>query len=172
MSASGACRGGARRLIHTATGGVLLAGLLSLIGCAQSPAAAPTAVETPQLIRCDGSTNIYEPNPDAGAVTVEQALKDRIAWLAETGVKNPPTNGSETFSLYPELNTMEVALAAFQAGRHVDRNLYRGLEIITIHAIDADGKDTGEVVIDELEPGYFVGQVVVRSMAARAEDCP
>lgn len=158
----------ARIRVSTLTIVLLVGG--SVVGCAQTPAAAPSATATPQPVQC-GSTNIYEPDPDGGVATIQQALKAQIAWLAEVGVKHPPSNGQETFSLYPELNTMEVALAAFEAGR-VERRMYRGREIVKIHAIDTDGTETGEVVLEELESGFVISQVVVSAgIGGTVEDC-
>lgn len=144
-----------------------------LVGCAQEQVA-PSAVETPAMIQC-GSSALYEPSPDAGKPTVEEALEDHIGWLAETGVKDPPPSaeGEGTFSLVPELHTMEVALTAFEAGRHVERATFGEREVVTIQAIDDSGQDKGEVVVEQLQNGFYVTQVTARTGTAETlEECP
>lgn len=159
---------------------VLAASLLG--GCAPqpgtptpSPTEATSTTDAPlQEIEC-GSTNIYEPSAEAGLPTVEEALKRRLGWLTKAAESDriPDPDGEGTFSLVPEVRTMEAALAAYEAGRHVLRKEFGDHEVITIQAIDADGKDTGEVVVDELPTGYFVGLVTVRAgIAESPEDCP
>ena len=142
-----------------------------LSGCA-AESSIPQADQPSETIQC-GSTNLYEPHPDAGFTTVADALEERIAWLAETGVNDPPSDGASTLSLSPELHTMEVALAAFEAGRHVETVEFDESEIVTIHAIDASGEDTGEVKVEKLRNGYYVSVATVRTGTADTlDECP
>lgn len=96
-----------------------------LVGCAQA-LPVRTADASATGVTCGGSTNIYEPSAEAGLPTAEEALEHRIEWLAKA-VEEPPRpdpDGEGTFSLLPELHTMEVALAALKAGRHVERKTF------------------------------------------------
>lgn len=143
--------------------------VVSLAGC--GTANTPTAEATQGLVLC-GSTNLYEAAPDAGFPTILEAFDSRITWLREVATKEPPTDGQAEFNLEPELETMELARATLDA-RAIERERNTGSATVTIYAIDAEGRDAGEVTVELLPNGYFITAVVVRTgTAATLEECP